>query len=162
LIVRKERRAALHHKGLEPTYVPRQRGQINLGSYTNTKSKPKVQLPTKVAPKEENQPMLETKKVTLFYQGKSCLCRGWNVRRWLWATMANYDCTTDGMLECGFVLPRKITIVPWTECKKVVLCYRGKLRLCRGQNVRRWLCITKANRVCPADGMQDYGLAIPR
>jgi hypothetical protein len=41
----------------------RARGHISLGYRTNTKGKPKVQLPTKVAPKEENDEMLETKKV---------------------------------------------------------------------------------------------------
>jgi hypothetical protein len=65
LMAWKESRAALHHKGLEPKNVPRQRGQISLGYYTNTKGMPKVQLPTKVAPKEENHQMLETKKVAL-------------------------------------------------------------------------------------------------
>jgi hypothetical protein len=51
LMAWKESRAALHHKGLEPKNVPRQRGQISLGYYTNTKGKPKVQLPTNVEPK---------------------------------------------------------------------------------------------------------------
>ena len=63
LMARKGSRAAFHHKGLELKYVPRQRGQIILGYYTNTKGNPNVQLPTKVAPKEEKHPMLETKKV---------------------------------------------------------------------------------------------------
>jgi len=115
-MARKGSRAVFHHKGLEPKYVPRQGGQISLGYHTNTKGKPKVQLPTKVAPKEENQPMLETKKVALFHHGKSCLFRGRKIRRWLWATKANYDCTTDGMLKGGFVLPIQIMVVPWTEC----------------------------------------------
>jgi hypothetical protein len=68
--------AVLHHRGFEPKYVPRQGSQISLGYYTNTKGKPKVQLPTKVAPKEENHPMLETKKVALCHQGQSCLWHG--------------------------------------------------------------------------------------
>jgi hypothetical protein len=50
----KRSRAVIHHKGLEPKYVPRQGGRISLGYYTNIKGKPKVQLPTKVGPKEEN------------------------------------------------------------------------------------------------------------
>jgi hypothetical protein len=87
-----------------------------LGYHSNIKGKPKVQLPTKVAAKEENHQMLETKKVALCDQGKSCLCRGRNVRKRLWATKANYECTTDGILEGGFVLPRQIMIVPRTEC----------------------------------------------
>ena len=66
-------------KAFEPKYVPRQRGQITLGYYTNTKGKPQVQLPTKVASKGESHPMLETKKVSLWYQDKSCMCRGRNV-----------------------------------------------------------------------------------
>jgi hypothetical protein len=53
--------------------------------------------------------------------------------------------------------PRQIMLVSWTKCKKVALCYQGKLRLCRGRNVRRRFCITKANRVCAADGMFDVG-----
>jgi hypothetical protein len=53
-------------------------------------------------------------------------------------------------------------IVPRPECKKVVLCYQGKLRLCRGRNVRRRFCITKANRVCAADGMLEGGFVSPR
>jgi hypothetical protein len=69
-----------------------------------------------VAPKEENHPTLETKKVALSHQGKSYLCHGQNVRRWFCATKANYDCATNGMLESGFVLPKQITIVPRTEC----------------------------------------------
>jgi hypothetical protein len=83
--------------------------------YTNTKNKSKVQLPTKVAPKEKNHQILETKKVPLCNQGKLCLCRGQNVKRWHWAINANYDCTTDGMLGGGFVLPRQIMIVSRTK-----------------------------------------------
>jgi hypothetical protein len=100
LMTRKESRTALHHKGFEPKNVPRQRGQINLGYYTNTKGKPNVQLPTEVAPKEENHQMLETKKVALCHQGKLCLCRGRNVRRWLWATKANYTIRNLCFLLC--------------------------------------------------------------
>jgi hypothetical protein len=50
-----------------------------------------------VAPKEENQPMLETKKVALL-------------------TNANHVCVMDGRLKGGFVLAKQITIVPRTEC----------------------------------------------
>jgi hypothetical protein len=88
---------------------------MSLGYHTNTKGKPKVQLPTNVAPKEENHQMLETKNVILCHQGKSCLCRGRNVRTRLWATKANYDCTMDGMFQGGFVLPRQIMIVSPTK-----------------------------------------------
>jgi hypothetical protein len=84
LMARKGSRAALHHKALEPENISRRRGQIRLGYHTNTIGKPKVQLPTKVAPKKENHQMLETKK-------------------------------------CGTMPPRQITLVPWTDCKKMVL-----------------------------------------
>ena len=102
------------------------RRRNSFGYYTNTKGKPKVQLPTKMAPKEENHQMLETKKVALCHQCKSCLCRGWNVRRWLCATKANNDRTTDKRLEGGFVSPRQIMFVPWMVCKIMVLRYQGK------------------------------------
>jgi hypothetical protein len=38
-IAPKETWAMPHNKGFEPKYVPRQRGQISLGYYTNTKCK---------------------------------------------------------------------------------------------------------------------------
>jgi hypothetical protein len=65
--------------------------------------------------------MLETKKVALCHQGKSCLCRGRNVRRWLCASKANYDCTTDETLEGDFVLPRQIMFVPRMVFKIMVM-----------------------------------------
>lgn len=94
---------------------PEARRPNKLGYFTNTKDKPKVQLPTRVAPNEENHQMLETKKVTLCHKGKSCLCRGRNARWWLCATKANHDCAVDGMLKGGLVLPRQIMIVPRTK-----------------------------------------------
>jgi hypothetical protein len=147
LMARKGSRVALHHKGFEPKNVPRQRGQISLGYYTNTKGKPKVQFPTKVAPKEENHQMLETKKVALCHQDKSCLCRGRNVRRWLWATKANYDCTTDETLEGGFVLLRQIMFVPRMACKIMVLQYLGKSYFGGGPNVGKLSWGAKTNHV---------------
>jgi hypothetical protein len=146
LMDRKESRTALHHKGFEPKNVPRQRGQISLDYYTNTKGKPKVQLPTEVAPKEENHQILETKKVALCHQGKLCLCRGRNVRRWLWATKANYDCTTDEMLE-GLVSPRQIKFVPRMLCKIIVLRYQGKSCFGRGPSVGKLPWGAKTNHV---------------
>jgi hypothetical protein len=147
LMARKGSRVALHHKGLEPKYVPRQGGQISLGYYTNTKDKPMVQLPTKVEPKGKYHPMLETKKVALYHQGKSCLCHGRNVRRWLWATKANYDCTTEGMLKSGFGLPRQIMFVPRMVCKIMVLQYQGKSCFGCKPNVRKLAWCTKTNHV---------------
>ena len=79
--------------------------------------------------------MLETKKVALFHQGKSSLCREQNIRRWICATKANYNCTTDGMLEGGFVPPRQIMVVPWIVCKIMVLRYQGKSCFGCGTNV---------------------------
>jgi hypothetical protein len=140
-------RTALHHEGLEPKYVMRQGCQISLGYYTNTKGKPKVKFPTKVASKEENHLMLETKKVALFHQGKSCLCCGQNVRKWLCATKANYDCAADGMLEGGFGLQRQIMFVPRMVCKIMVLRYLGKSRFGRGPNVRKLSWGAKTNHV---------------
>jgi hypothetical protein len=87
LMARKGSRVALHHKGFEPKNVPRQKGQISLGYYTNTKGKPKVQLPTKVQ-----------------LRRKTTKC--WKQRRWRYATKANRACVVDGMLEGGFVLPK--------------------------------------------------------
>jgi tmRNA-binding protein len=149
LMARKGNWVALHHKGFEPKYVSRQGGQIRLGSYTNTKGKPKVQLPTKVPPKEKNHPMLETKKVTLFHQGKSSLCREQNVRRWLCATKAIYDCAMDGMLEGRFVIPRQIMFVSRMVCKIMVLRYEGKSRFDRRLNFRKLPWDTKTNHVAP-------------
>ena len=45
-----------------------------LAHYNDTKNKPKVQFPTRMAPKKENHPMMKAKKVALCYQGSSCLC----------------------------------------------------------------------------------------
>jgi len=53
-------------------------------------------------------------------------------------------------------------LVSWMECKKVALCYQGKLRLCRGRNVRRCFCATKANYDCAADGMLEGRFVSPR
>jgi hypothetical protein len=97
LMARKGSRVALHHKGLESKNALRQGGQISLGYYTNTKGKPKVQLPTKVAPKEENHQVLATKEVALCRQSKLRLYHGWNVRKWLCATKAYHVCVADGM-----------------------------------------------------------------
>jgi hypothetical protein len=91
--------------------------------------------------------MLETKMVALFHQGKSCLCRGRNVRRWFCTTKANYDCATDGMLEGGFVLPRQIMFVPRMVCKIMVLRYQGKSCFGRGSNVGKLPCGAKTNLV---------------
>jgi hypothetical protein len=128
-----------------------------LGYYTNTKGKPKVQLPTKVAPKEKNHQMLETKKVALFHQGISCLCHGRNVRRWLCATKANYDCAGDGMLEGGFVSPRQIMFVPWMVCKILVMRYQGNSCCGRGPNVGKLPWGAKTNHVVVVNWMLDVG-----
>ena len=112
LMARKGNRVVLHRKGLEPKYAPRLGGQISLGYYANTKDKPKVQLPTKVAPKEENYPMLETKKVALFYQGKSCLCHGWYVRLWSCDTKAHHVSAACQMLGSCLVVQRQILSLP--------------------------------------------------
>ena len=45
--------------------------------------------------------------MALCFQGKSCSCREWNVRRWLCATKTNNDFVADRMLEGGFVIPGK-------------------------------------------------------
>ena len=101
---------------LESKSVPRQRGQISLGYYTNTEGKSKVQLPTNVTPKVENHPMLETKKLAWWYQTKPYLChgrivnglwcqgklwfgRGLNFRRWPCDTKANHASNAGQMLE---------------------------------------------------------------
>ena len=75
----------------------------SLGHHSDTKHKPKVQLPTRVATKEKNHPMLETKKVALCYQGNSCLYRGRYVRRWHYGTKTNRVVATDRMLDGSFV-----------------------------------------------------------
>ena len=93
LMARKRSRVALHHKGLEPKNVPRQRGQISLGCYTNTKDKPRYNFQqgwyprgktTNVGNKESSFVVLKQIK----------------------------DCAADGMLECDFGLPRQIMFVP--------------------------------------------------
>jgi hypothetical protein len=133
------------------------RRPISLGYHNNTKGKPKVQFPTKVVPKEENHQMLDTRKVVLCHQGKSCLCRGRNVRRWFCATKANYDCAADGMLEGGFVSPRQIVFVPRMVCKIMVFRYQGKSYFGRGPNVRKLPWDAKTNRIIAVNWMFDVG-----
>jgi hypothetical protein len=108
-------------------------------------------------PKEEIHQMLETKKGALCHQGKSCLCRGRNVRRWLCATKENYDCTTDRTLEGGFVSPRQIMYVPQIVCKIMVLQYLGRSYFGRGPNVRKLPWGTKTNHVVAVNWMLDIG-----
>ena len=105
--------------------------------------------------------MLETKKIALCYQCKSCLCRGWNVRNWLCGTKANCVCTTDKMLEVSFVVLSQIMFVSQMECQKLALWNQAKLCLCRMQNVRNWLCGTKPIHVCSADGILKNGFEVP-
>jgi hypothetical protein len=69
-----------------------------------------------VAPKEEYHQMLETKSVALCYQGKSCLCHGQNVKKWLYGTKANHVCVADGILEGRVVVPRQIMLMARTQC----------------------------------------------
>jgi hypothetical protein len=95
-----------------PKYVPRQGGQISLGHYNNTNGKPKVQLPTKVAPKEENHQMMKTKRVVLYHQGKSCLYRGWYVRLWFCDTKANHILAAGRMLESCLWVQIQIMSLP--------------------------------------------------
>ena len=45
--------------------------------------------------------------MVLWYQGNSCLCGGWNDRRWFCATKGNHVCMADRTLECGFVEPKQ-------------------------------------------------------
>ena len=87
-----------------------------LGYYTNTKDKPKVQLSTRVAPKEENHPKLKTNKVNLWYQGKLNFCRGLNVWSWCYDNKPIHVFTVDGMLQVGFMIPSQIMFVPRTKC----------------------------------------------
>ena len=107
----------------------------NLAHCTDTKTKVKVQLPTKVAPKKKNHPMLEINNKVLCYQSKSCLCRRWDVRSWLWGTKPSHVCPAnkmfrswlcstkphcvcrvDGMLKVGFVILSQIMFVAEKEC----------------------------------------------
>jgi len=60
--------------------------------------------------------MLETKKVDLWYEGESCLRRGWNVRSWLCVIKEIFFFATDGMLEGGLVVSRQIMFVLQTKC----------------------------------------------
>ena len=103
------------------------------GHQTNTRCKQKVQFPTKVAPKEENHPMLHTKngfmvlnqtmfvsqtkywKLDLWYQTKSCLCCGRNARNWFYDTKPNHMCRRWNVKSwlCG---PSLIMSLPQTEC----------------------------------------------
>jgi hypothetical protein len=69
----------------------------SLGRYTKIENKPKVQLPTRVAPKEDNHPMLETKK-------------------WLYGTKKIHVCAMDGILEGGFVVSSQIVFVLEMHC----------------------------------------------
>jgi hypothetical protein len=112
LMARKKSRVALHHKRLESKNILRQGCQISLGYYTNTKGNPKVQFPTKVAPKEEKHQMLETKKVALYHRGKSCLWRGWYVRLWHCDTKANHVSTAGRMFENCLEMQRQIMLLP--------------------------------------------------
>jgi hypothetical protein len=67
-----------------------------------------------------------------------------------------------GNKEGGIMSPRQIMIVLWMECKKVALCYLGKLWLYHGWNIRRLFCATKTNYDCAADGMLKGGFVSPR
>ena len=49
-------------------------------------------------------------------QGKSCLCRRWNIERWFYATKVNHVCSVEKLLEIGFVVPNEIIFVLRTEC----------------------------------------------
>jgi hypothetical protein len=165
MVPRKKNWATLHHKGLEPKYVPRERGQI-IWAIIPTQKISRGTTFNKGGPQRGKPQMLETKKVALCHQGKSCLCRGWIVRRWFCATKtnydcaadgmleggfcatkANYDCTTDGTLEDGFVLSRQVMFVPRMVCKIMVLQHLGKSYFGRGPNVRKLPWGTKTNHV---------------
>jgi hypothetical protein len=63
-----------------------------------------------VAPKEENYPKKKTTQQ----------------RRSLYDTQITHVCAVDGILGGGFVLLKKIMLVLWMECLKVVLYYQGK------------------------------------
>jgi len=83
---------------------------------TQRKNKPKVQLPTRMAPKEENHPMLETEKVAICHQTKSCLCRKWYARRWICSTKAIYVCAIGRMVRSCLVVQKQIILLPPIEC----------------------------------------------
>ena len=83
----------------EPKYVLKQRAQEILAIIP--KVKPKVQFPTRLSPKKENDSML-VKNVVLWHYAKICLYRGRNVRNWFYNTKPNYICAADGMLKVGF------------------------------------------------------------
>jgi hypothetical protein len=78
-----------------------------------------------------------------------------NVRRWLCATKANYDCTTFETLEGGFVLLRQIMFVPRMVCKIMILRYLGQSYFGRGSNVGKLSWGTKTNHVVAVNCMLD-------
>jgi hypothetical protein len=106
---------------LEPKNVMRQRGQISLSYYTNTKGKSKGTTSNKGGTWGKKPPNVGNKKG-------------------------------------GVMPPRQIMLVSWTECRKVVLCYQGKLQLCCERNVRRWSYDTKTNHISAADWMSKIAL----
>lgn len=56
--------------------------------------------------------MWDTKEVALWYPGKLCLCQGWNVTKWPYATKAKHVGVVNKML--GFVEPSQFMSVPRT------------------------------------------------
>jgi hypothetical protein len=44
----------------------------------------------------------------------------------------------------------------------MALFQQGKSSLCHGQNAKKWLCATKANYDCAANGMLEGGFVLPR
>ena len=122
--------ALLQHKGLKHKYVMRQGGQIKLGYYTNTKGKPKVQLPTRAAPKEENH-------------------KCWKQKMWRYSTKAYHVCAVDGILEGGFVLPKQIMFVLRMVYKKLIWDTKANHVSAAGQMLECWFGVQRQIMLLP-------------
>jgi hypothetical protein len=66
-------------------------------------------------------PRMECQKVALYYQGKSCLCRGWYIGLWSCDTKANHVSAVGQMLEGCLGVQRQIMLLP-CEPDMVPLC----------------------------------------
>lgn len=86
-----------HNKMTLVKICPKKMNARNLGHRTNMKVKLKVQLSTRVAPKEK-KPL-----IYVWYQIISYLCSGPYVRKWHCSTKTNHDVSVDRILDGGFV-----------------------------------------------------------
>jgi hypothetical protein len=94
----------------EPEYVPRERTQLIWLIISTQKTSQRH------ISQQMWHPMLERKNVVVWYQNKSWLCCGKDVKRWFSGTKTTHVCDVDDMFENAFGISRKIMLVPQIEC----------------------------------------------